>query len=271
MDHLQFIVTNSCPYPVVVDNQSEGTGAAITVCELSNDPYVAFVAQTSYDDEIVFLSLGLDSEIKRDPTPVDRPVIIGMGYHQPSQQIWCGNFAPQMSEVFSFDPLTGLETASLDLSGYGQPFYVMGFGVSNQFFVRASSDTLELFSLSGAKLGERQYSGRSIHGVSASPFSWTFVDRTAAEIVVIGPFGNILATAPTPGNPAGAAAIAFDMVTHHQSMPQVIPPNGIPGPVGSPTHSDTPWNPPPWKMRHRLYYADAEDHMIYAGYLTDQP
>jgi hypothetical protein len=270
MPTLRFEVTNSAAYPVAVNNATEGTGAAITVCELGGDPYVAFVAQTGYADEVVYLSLALDHEQKRDITPAGRDVIIGMGYHQPSARIWCGNFVPQTTEVFAFDPLTGLETASMDWSAAGLPVNVQGFGVSNNFFVRANGATLEIFTMNGIKLGERDYPGRFIQGVSASPSSWTFVDRTAGEIVVIGPFGNVIATAPTPGNPAGAAAIAYDMITDHSHMPQVIPPNGIPGPVGSPTHPDTPWNPAPWLFKHRLYYVDAEDQMIHAGYLTEQ-
>ncbi len=271
MQTLRFEVTNTAPYPVTVSNQADGTGAAITVCALEGDPFVAFLAQTPQDDEIVYLSLGLDTELKRDVTPSGRPTVIGMGYHEPSERIWCASNGAQQSEVFALDPLTGLETDSMDWSNYPDPQWIEGFGVANNFFLRSDRDKLEMFTMNGFRLGERTYPGKFIQGVSSSPASWTFVDRNASEIVVIGPFGNIVATAPAPGNPAGAAAIAYDSISQRSNMPQIIPPQGILGPVGSPMHPDTPWDPTPWLFRHRLYYVDAADQMIYGGYLTADP
>ena len=111
MLNLQFEQTNTGPYPVT----TTGDGTAITVCKPFNDPMVAFVTQTGFSDEVVYLSLGLDHEFRRHITPAGREVISGMGYNPITRQIWCSNTTSQTDEVFTFDPETGLETSGMDL------------------------------------------------------------------------------------------------------------------------------------------------------------
>ena len=267
MPVLNFEQTNSAPYPVA----DAGVGGAITVCLAFNDPMVAFLTQTPNDDEVVYLSLGLDNEYRRHVTPAGRVVISGMGYNPITRKIWCSSTTTQMDEVFSFDPETGLEIAALNLAADSPTTYSHGLGTNGFMFVRSAGNLLELRTMGGFKIGEKNFSGRQIRGATASPFSWTFGDANTDEIVVVGAFGNELATATAPGASGGLMAIAYDYVTDHSAMPQIIPPDGIIGPPGSNTHPDTPWNPAPWAGRHRLYIANETDQMIYAGYLTAGP
>lgn len=267
MQTLRFEVTNTAPYPVT----TTGAGSSITVCKPFNDPMVAFCTQTGFDDEVVYLSLGLDIEFRRHITPVGRTVISGMGYNPITRMVWCASTTNQTTEVFAFDPDTGLEVSALNLAADSPTANSQGFGTNGLLFVRSAGSVLELRTMAGVKVGERTYPGRSIMGASASPFSWTFGDANTDEIVVIGPFGNEIAIAPAPGSSGGLGAIAYDYVNDQQFLAQVIPENGIPGPVGSNTHPDTPWNPVPWLGRHRLYIANEIDQIIYGGYLTDAP
>ena len=271
MPALRFEITNQTDYPVTINPQTEGVGGGLTVCTLSGDPAVAFLANGGYDDEVVYFSLALDQEIQRHVSPPDRMVITGMAFNPITRMIWCSNFVPQTPEVFAFDPMTGLEVSSQTLPPVPGEYNMGGMATNGLVYLRAFGPTLEMRTMGGALLGTREYAGRSIHGASASPYSWTFIDRASDEIVVIGPFGGVLATASAPGQPGSAAALAFDTITNHSAMPQILPEDGIPGPVGSPTHPDTPWDPEPWMGRHRLYMADGLDMKIYAGYLTEAP
>jgi hypothetical protein len=40
-----------------------------------------------------------------------------------------------------------------------------------------------------------------------------------------------------------------------------------PGPVGTVHHPATPWNPAPFTRRHKLYFANEREQVIYGGYL----
>ncbi len=265
MPVLRFEQTHQCPFPVT----TTGVSTALTVCEVGNDPMLAFLTQTGYNDEIVYLALGCCVEYFRQPTPANREVISGMGFNPITKKIWCGSTTSQGNEVFSFDPATGQEVAALDLSADSTLSLPGGFATNGLFFVRASGSNLELRSMGGVKLGQIQFPGRSITAISQSPWSWTFGDRGNNEIVVINPFGAEVATAPAPGSAGGLQAIAYDTVSDMSAHPQVWQPDCTIGDPGTIHHPDTPWNPTPWQFRHRLYVANENDQMIYAGYLTE--
>lgn len=264
MPTLSFVETHRYAYPVT----TAGSGTALTVCRKSGDPYLAFVTQTGQDDEVVYLSLGFDFEYSRHVTPPGREVITGMGFNPFTGMIWCGNTTSDRDEVFAFDPVTGLEVSMRDLSAdttIGGPH---GFATNGLFFTRAGGQTMELRLMNGTKIGEKNFTGRTINGITASPLSWTFIDTAAHEVVVIGPFGNELATAPLPGAAGGLAAIAYDTISDLDSHPQVWLEPGVIGAPGTIHHPDTPWTPTPWMGRHRLYIANEDDQTIYAGFLT---
>ena len=264
MPVLNFIETHRYAYPVTTD----GTGTALTTCLYSGDPMLAFLTQTRYEDEVVYLALGFDYEYTRHDTPPGRDIISGMGYNPNSREIWCGSTTSDSGLVFAFDPTTGLETQSLDLTADTSFSSPQGFATNGLLFTRSKGANIELRLMNGTKLAERSFPGRIINGISASPFSWTFVDSSTNEIVVIGPFGNEIATAATPGTNGGSSAIAFNTVANVANDPQVWLEPGIIGDPGTIHHPDTPWSPSPWMGRHRLYVANDTDQIIYAGYLS---
>ncbi len=261
MINLRFEVTNTGPFPYVGNNLTIG----LTVCALDGDPALVYIGQTTFEDPIHYLTLAIDSEYKNHNSPPGWSVITGLAWNPLSQTIWCSNGTNTINQVVAFDPLTELETNSLTLTPTAPIWDSSGIGTNGFLFTRAVGAKLELRNMNGFLLGEKDYPGRYITGLSASPASWTFGDKNADEICIIGPFGNIFATAPAPGPANGMHAIAFDYVTNHAAMPKVIPPSDGSAP-GDPT---VPWTPEPWGGRHRLYVANVSDNTIYAGYLTE--
>ena len=263
--NLRFETTWTIPYPVA----TTGSGTALTVCRRLNDPQLAFLTQTSFADEVLYLAF-MGQEVARHPTPPGHDVISGMAYDPFRRVIWCAQSTANQDSIIAFNPDDGLLTQTLAAPRSPNLLSPTGLATNGFFFVRGGGPTLELWTTAGLMLGTRDHPGRGVTGLSASPWSYCFVDRYSDEIVVIGPLGNELAVSSGVGAAGGAAALAFDYVTHHQmdSHPQVWLPNGAVGDPGTIHHPDTPWNPAPWGGRHRLYIAHEPEQMIYAGYLT---
>ena len=264
--NLRFEVTWSYPYPIT----TEGSGTGITVCLRNNDPYLAFLTQTGFDDEVVYLQTFTGTEDFRHPSPVGYETISDLAYDPFRRVIWCSQSTNAPEVILAFDPTDGLLTntqVATPSANLGSP---QGLGCNGFFFMRGGGPTLELWSMGGLLLGTREYTGRGITGVSASPWSYCLCDKYRDEIVVIGPLGNELAVSSGIGASAGMEAIAFDYVgfRYMEDIPQVWGPNGTIGDPGTIYDPDTPWNPVPFGGRHRLYVANEIDQTIYAGYLT---
>jgi hypothetical protein len=264
---LRFQETHRYAYPYA----TTGNGTALTVARVSGDPYLAFITQTGYDDEVVYLSLGFDNEMFRYPTPPDREVITGMAFDATSGRIICCLGTTDSTQIFAFDPVTGLETTMQELAANDTLNSPQGIAVNGAVYVRSAGGRLEMRSRNGTLIGTRDYPGRNIRGITASPWSWAMVDSVANEIVVVGPLGNELAVAPAPGAAGGVDDIAYDMLANMATEPQVWLEPGVVGDPGTIHHPDTPWSPEPWLGRHRLYIANTTDQIIYAGYLTAEP
>lgn len=274
MINLNFQVTHTYNYPAH-EFQNPLSSTAMTVCKRFGDPALAFLTQTSFEDEVVYLGLSDDFEYARHNTPVNRDVIAGMGYNPITRKIWCGNGTNNMHEVFAFDPDTGLEVSSRDLSatdtlGAGAD----GLGTNGFLFTRCGGNKVELRGMNGALLGTKTFTS-FLTGISYSPTSWLAINAAEHKIFVINLFGDIIAECDGLGTPwagsgsAGMQAVAYDYVTDQDSAPQVWLPGGTIGPVGSINHPDTPWDPEPWLLRHRIYVANNTDETIYAGYFTE--
>lgn len=271
MPTLTFVETHRYNYPVpTVQSGPQYGSTALTITRLNGDIALAFLTQTQYDDEVVYLKPCCDIEFMRHVTPPGRHQISGMGFNPITGNIWCGSHLdPDRLLVFAFEPGTGQQTLSRDLTGIASGFSGQGFATNGLFMARGSYETMELFGMGGAKVGEKTYSGRRITGISASPWSWTFVDEMTNEIVVINPFGQEIATAPGVGSAGGMAAIAFDTLSEAEFMPQLYDATNCNlGDPGTLYHYDTDWSPTPWHFRHRIYVANNVDQLIYAGYLT---
>jgi hypothetical protein len=262
---LRFETTWSFAYPVT----TTGYGSGLTMCLRFGDPCLAFLTQVAFDDEVVYLG-ALGVEKHRHASPVGHQTISDMAYDPFRQVIWCSQSTQDPGTIIAFDPETGLLTNSRAAALSPNMFDPQALACNGFFFVRGGASTLELWGTGGLLLGTRDYPGRIITGLSASPWSYSFVDRNNHEIVVIGPLGAELATSPGVGASGGMQAIAFDYVNlrEMEHQPQVWLPGGIIGDPGTIYHPDTPWNPEPWGGRHRLYIANETDQTVYAGYLT---
>ncbi|RYG92038.1 hypothetical protein EU803_06215 [Loktanella sp. IMCC34160] len=259
---LHFEVTNTGPFPYLGNDEA----VALTVAKVSGDPMVLYLNQTTYEDPITYLSLALDHTYKEHDNPPGWNVISGFAFDPIRNIVACANGTTNMHQVMAFDPVTEQAVADIDLSLDDDiPAYAEGIGTNGFFFIRGGGNRVELRSLSGVKLGQRDYPGRNISGASAAGIGWLLADKNADEIVVLDPFGNERGTVPAPGAPGGLDAVAFDYVVNHEYMPQVIPPSD----GSAPGDYTIPWNPAPWIQRHRIYVANSVDHTIYAGYIYE--
>lgn len=266
--NLTFHTTHSFGYPVAAQAQAQISATGLTVCQLFSDPQLAFLTQSQFDDELVIVSLVDGSEQMRYVTPPGRATISGLAYNKFGYRIWCSFATVTPDEVIAIDPDTGAEVAAQLWSANQNMVNPQGLGCNGLFFTRCYGEWIELRTIGGLFIADRQYPGRDIKGLTAAHVGWCHVDNLTNELVVLGPFGNEAAIAPAPGAAGGCHAIAFDDITDHQSAPQVWLEHGTIGAVGTINHPDTPWNPPPWLGRHRIYIANNVDGIIYAGYLT---
>ncbi len=273
---LEFVTTHTYAYPPHEPRDPLGH-TAMTVCKRMGDPALAFLTQTTDEDEVVYLSLGEDREVHRHDTPAGWDVISGMGYNPLTRKIWCGSVTNNANQVVSFDPDTGLEVVNQDLSADDAlPYGAEGFGTNGFIYTRAGGLTVELRSMNGTLLGTRNFSD-GITGISWSPWSWLAIKKNEHKLMVINLFGDVVAECegvgsapvaiPFAGN-EGMQAVAYNYVTDESQSPQVWLPGGILGDPGTIHHPDTPWDPEPWIMRHRIYVANNTDRTIYAGYFT---
>ncbi|MEQ9814907.1 MAG: hypothetical protein RLO50_19175 [Azospirillaceae bacterium] len=264
---LSFVETHRYAYPVT----TTGTGTALTVAKKSGDPYLVFLTQESFDDQVVYLGLGCDVEIDRHATPPGRQTTTGLGYDLIGRRIFGAQTTSNANIVYAFDPTTEAEVLALDLSASTDPgFQPTGLATNGLFLLRTDGQEIELRTMGGFKLAQKSFPGRSIKGITSSPWSWTFVDGATDEIVVINPLGTEIASAPAPGSAGGCGAVAYNHFHAGENEPQQwICPLGtvdtIPGSIHNP---DTPWDPEPWSGRHRLFVANDIDQIIYAGYLS---
>ena len=122
-----------------------------------------------------------------------------MAFDKTSGKIICGlGTTNAYTEIFVFDPATGLKTAMQDLAADTTLTSPQSTAVKAGTCMRASIRTLESRTRTGTLFGTRDYPNGNIRGITASPLIWTFVDQNTDEIVVIGSFGNEIATTPTP-------------------------------------------------------------------------
>ena len=259
---LRFETTNTGPFPYTGND----VGIALTVALVSGDPMVLYLNQTSFEDPIHYVALALDHTYKTPDSPAGWDVISGFAFDPIRDLVFASSLTTNRTEVMAFDPATDLAVADIDLAAdqdlIGDPTSI---GTNGLFYIRAGGPRVELRALNGAKLGQREYPGRTITGASAAGFGWIYADRAAHEIIVADPFGNIVQTCPAPGPAGGLGAIAFDYVVNHNRMPKVIPPTD----GSAPGDPDERWSPEPWIMRHRIYVANDMDQTIHAGYLTE--
>jgi len=168
--NLRFETTWSFPYPIA----TTGIGTGLTICKRGGDPYLAFLTQTTFSDEVVYLFSFGGAEAYRHPSPVGYDTISDMAYDPFRQVIWCCQATSDPNVILAFDPDTGLLTDTRVVILSPTMPGPHGLACNGFFFVRGGGDTAELWSTSGLLLGTRQYPGRAITGLSASPWSYCF-------------------------------------------------------------------------------------------------
>lgn len=262
---LQFYQVGSYPYPYA----TTGTGSALTVCRRYNDPYLAFLTQTSYEDEIVFLFLHLSvsQEGGRLQTPPGHDVISGMDYAIFRNIIWAVQSTQNQDTIIGIEPETGIVTDTILVplrSGAALAY-------NGLYFVRSDGNVLEAISNSGVVLGSVNVPlGSSVQGLTAAPWSYVASDTSRNRLLVMNVFGNIIAKCPNPpGAAGGITAVAYDNILDFDQISQLPTENGAWGATGTPYHPDTLWNPAPWMMRHNIYLANELDQTIYFGYFYE--
>ncbi len=262
---LQFHQVGSYPYPYA----TTGTGSALTVCRRNNDPYLAFLTQTSYEDEIVFLYLHLTvaQEAARIATPLDQDVISGMSYAIFRNTIWAVQSTQNQDTIIGIDPDTGNHTDTITIP----PRSGAALAYNGILFIRSDGNVLEAISNSGIVIGSVNVPlGSSIQGLTAAPWSYVASDTVQNRLMVLNVFGNVIAKCSTPPGPAGGiTAVAYDNIADYDQVSQLPTETGAWGAPGTPYHPDTLWNPAPWMMRHNIYLANELDQTIYFGYFYE--
>lgn len=266
---LQFEQVGSYPYPY----PTEGAGTALTVCRRLNDPALAFLTQTSYEDDIVFMHLHLAVYVEagRFSAPSGEQLIQGLAYQDGANRLWAvqGSASPndRGDVLIALDADTGalVDTITVPIAD-GKALAYNGLN-----WVRSDGSTLELVNAAGTVLSTISVPiGSSCSGLSAAPWSYVAADSAGNRIVVLNRFGRLIGEcALPPGTPHGIQAIAYDTILDYDHVSQLPTDNGAPGPVGTPYHPDTPWNPTPWRVRHNIYVANEIDQTIYFGYLYE--
>ena len=262
---LQFYQVGSYPYPYA----TTGTGSALTVCRRNNDPYLAFLTQTSYEDEIVFLYLHLNvaQEAARMETPLDQDVISGMSYAIFRNTIWAVQSTQNQDTIIGIDPDTGNHTDTISVP----PLSGAALAYNGIFFVRSDGTVLEAISNSGIVIGSVNVPlGSSVQGLTAAPWSYVASDTAQNRLMVLNVFGNVIAKCPTPpGSAGGITAVAYDNILDYDQISQLPTETGAWGDPGTLYHPDTLWDPAPWVMRHNIYLANEIDQTIYFGYFYE--
>jgi hypothetical protein len=262
---LQFYQVGAYPYPYA----TTGSGSALTVCRRFNDPYLAFLTQTSYEDEIVFLNLHLTQPVEhgRLQTPQDQDVISGLSFAIFRNIIWAVQSTLNQDTIIGIDPDTGSLVQTINVP----PRSGVALAYNGLYFVRSDGRALEAISNSGVVLATVDVPlGSSIQGLTAARWSYVASDTSANRLVVLDVFGRPIAECPAPpGTAGGITAVAFDNLLDYDQISQLPTDTGAWGAPGTPYHPDTPWNPAPWVMRHNIYLANELDQTIYFGYFYE--
>ena len=196
-----FPVTSASPYAV---NPSP---CAMTCVLHANDPYLAFLTQTTYDDEIVYLHLDFDQIMERVPTPPGRQTTSGMGFDLARRRLICCASTTDVHLAYVIDPETGAEIAARDLSAdtvWSMPGWPVQATATNGFlFAQAGQSsnvagpsgsepqsTIQMRSYDGTLVGERVYDNREFTGMCKTGLGWTLTDTARQRDRSSRPSGN---------------------------------------------------------------------------------
>ncbi len=266
---------------------SYGGGTGLSLCEKDDRLMLAFLTQQPGVDTLYLLNPCNGDVIEQYVTPLGIPQISGIGWDPINNWLYFGSGYETHERVVAFNPNSEAIVRLMVLPNADTMEFASGFATNGYFMVRSQYSKMEIRAMNGVFLADREYPGRNIRGVSASPNGWTFIDGASNDIVVTDPFGREVAVAQAPGPvntdaTAGAHALAFDYITFPTNDPvaQNCTPYGsgtaghgeIPPPQpGTPFDPTQPWSPPPWLFQHKIYIANQTSQRIYVGYLTQTP
>jgi len=267
---LQFYQSGSYPYPIA----TTGSGTGMTVCIYQTEPALAVLTQTGYEDEIVYLALNRALPFERGRVAVQSPEerISGLCYDRQSHLLWAcqTDITPDNRShlLVALNPETGQRVDTINVpQADGRALAWNGLA-----FVRSVGSQLELINSNGTVIATRQLNfGEGCRGISASPWSFVATYGETRPLVVINFFAQVIGEcANVPGTAGGIDAVAFDNLSSPDVLAQVPSDDGSFAPIGSEHDPEVPWDPSPWKFRHRIYVANESDQVIRFGYLFEQ-
>ncbi len=274
---LSFHVTFTCPFPVA----TTGVGTALTVGRFRREACLIFLAQTGHADEVVYLRTCDGTEVYRHSSPPTRNTIVSMHSDPTSDEVWCANATNHFHEVFAFQIQSGRESRGFNVGGVSDLSvgHSRGPGIATDGvnLYRCGQGTglsglVEGFHKDGTLFTSFVLHNAAANDICAAPHGLAYYFRESQQVRIWDKFGQELAFAELPGMPQTSSghptngAIAFDLISHMRDEPQEWA-GCVPGPVGTANHPGTSWNPAPFTHRHKLYFANERERIIYGGYL----
>ena len=254
---LRFYTTGSYPFPYT----TTGIDTALTVAMHKGEPALAFLTQTEYEDDIVFLRLyrKKSRETGRFSSPPNFWRISGMAYDKTQNRLWATQGAGSPNE--HADSIIGIDADSgAHVETIIAPFsdsHALAF--NGQYFLRSDGSVLEMIDRSGNILATLEVPvGSNCRGLSAAPWTYIASDTLSNKLVILSLFGQVVAECDKPpGEPGGIEAVAFDNIQDYKTLSQ-FPESSVDPAI--------PWSPDPWNFRHTVYLANQKDQTIYFGY-----
>jgi len=274
------------PYPY----STTGRMTALTMVKYQGDPFLAFLTQTSFEDDIVYMHPDTGQVMRSFSSGNDNQVITGMAYDRIEDGLWVskgqGQFGtPQVVRLLDHDAnilreLTQPEPNCVGIAVHGNYLAVSAQNTGNP---SVAGNTLYLLNKqSGSVIQSSDIpNGNFASGLSEFYGHLIVGDSEAHKVFVLHPTNGIAAALQNaPGTPAvpnnifanGLQAIAADNVRDLDHLPQFLEcANGADSQAWQDGLCDPtlPWNPEPWGARNRIYIANETDQMIYVGYLTE--
>lgn len=268
-----FHILGQFPYPY----STTGLTTALTMIEYQGDPFLAFLTQTSDEDDIVYLHPETGQVMRSISSGVENSVITGMAFDAMEEGICVskgqGQSSPQMIRLIDHDANIIREISQPEPNCVGIAVHGSYLAVSA---INALADPLQgantlylLNKQSGAVIQSSDIpNGNFASGLTEFLGHLIVADSDVHKVFVLHPANGIAAvlenapgTPNDPNNPLanGIQAIAADNVRNLEHMPQPLEcahgadsqawQNGLCDP-------NLAWNPQPWGARNRLYIAN---------------
>jgi len=273
------------PYPTT------GQNTALTMVEYEGDPFLVFLTQTSFEDDIVYMHPETGQVMRSISSGSENEVITGMAYDAMEEGIWVTkgqgipNNPAQVIRLLDHNAniIREINQPEPNCVGIAIQGNYLAVSAMNTGTPTAPANTLYLLDKhSGAVIQSADIpNGNFASGLSEFFGHLIVSDSDSHKVCVLHPInGGVAVLQNAPGTPAdpnnalmtGLQAIAADNVRNLDAMPQPLEcANGSDAEAWHHGLCDPTiaWNPQPWGTRNRLYIANETDQTIYVGYLSE--